>query len=78
MKNFGDYVSFRIFLFCFIIGLFFSYILGTENKIVYIYPTLTNSSNVIFKDRAGQCFKFKSKKVNCPSDITKIKHVPIQ
>lgn len=78
MKNFGDYVSFRIFLFCFIIGLFFSYILGNDNKIVYIYPTLTNSSNVIFRDRAGQCFRFKSKKVPCPEDKTQIKNIPIQ
>jgi hypothetical protein len=72
------YVSLRIFLVCFIIGLFFSYILGPERKIVYVYPTLTNSTNTIFKDKAGQCFRFKSKEVTGPSDLTNIKHIPIQ
>jgi len=72
------FISFRIFLFCFIIGLFFSYILGPPTKIVYVYPTLSNSSNTIFKDKAGQCFKFKSKKIECPKDVSKIKQIPIQ
>lgn len=72
------YISIRIFLFCFLLGLFFSYILGSERKIVYIYPTLTNSSNILFKDKAGQCFRFKSKKVECPTDRSQIKQIPIQ
>lgn len=72
------FISFRIFLFCFILGLFFSYILGPESKIVYIYPSLSNSSKILFKDKSGQCFRFKSKKIECPSDATKIKQIPIQ
>jgi len=72
------FISYRLILLFFIIGLFFSYILGVQTKIVYIYPTLSNSSNVIFRDKAGQCFKFKSKKIDCPSDISKIKQIPIQ
>ena len=72
------FISFRIFLLCFILGLFFSYILGPQTKIVYVYPTLSNSSNTIFKDKAGQCFKFKSKKIECPEDVSKIKQIPIQ
>lgn len=72
------FISIRIILLCFILGLFFSYILGNNTKIVYIYPTLSNSSNIIFKDKAGQCFKFKSKKIECPPDVSKIKQIPIQ
>ena len=72
------YISLRIFLFSFFLGLFFSYILGSDTKVVYIYPTLTNSSKILFKDRAGQCFRFKSKKIECPSDVSKIKQIPIQ
>jgi len=78
MIDFGKYISFRIFLICFVIGLFFSYIIGPEPKIVYVYPTLTNSSKTIFKDKAGQYFRFKSKEVHCPSDTSKIKGIPIQ
>jgi hypothetical protein len=72
------FISLHIFLFSFFLGLFFSYILGPETKVVYVYPTLTNSTNTLFKDKAGQCFRFKSKKVECPDDITKIKQIPIQ
>lgn len=78
MVDFGKYFSFRIFLFSFIVGLFFSYIMGSELKVVHIYPTLTNSSKTIFKDKAGQYFRFKSKEVHCPSDTSKIKGIPIQ
>ena len=74
---FGKYISWRIFLLSFIVGLFFSYILGAQNKIVYVYPTLTNSSDVLFKDNSGQYFRFKSKEVECP-DISSIKQIPIQ
>ena len=71
-------ISFKIFFVSFLIGLFFLYVVGQENKIVYVYPTLTNSSNVLFKDKSGQYFRFKSKEVECPSDKTTIKQIPIQ
>lgn len=71
-------ISFKIFFVSFLLGLFFLYIVGEENKIVYVYPTLTNSTNVLFRDKAGQYFRFKSKEVDCPADTTTIKQVPIQ
>lgn len=71
-------ISFVIFFVSFIIGLFFLYIVGDEKKIVYVYPTLTNSSDVLFKDKSGQYFRFKSKEVECPEDTTTIKQIPIQ
>ena len=73
-----EYISFRVFFISFLLGLFFLYILGTQHKIVYVYPTLTNSSDVLFKDKAGQYFRFKSKEVECPNDTTTIKQIPIQ
>uniref|UniRef100_A0A6C0HRZ0 Uncharacterized protein n=1 Tax=viral metagenome TaxID=1070528 RepID=A0A6C0HRZ0_9ZZZZ len=73
-----EYISFRVFFISFLLGLFFLYILGTQNKIVYVYPTLTNSTNILFKDKAGQYFRFKSKEVECPDDLSTIKQIPIQ
>lgn len=71
-------ISFKIFFVSFLIGLLFLYIVGQESKIVYVYPTLTNSSKVLFKDKSGQYFRFKSKEVECPADSTTIKQIPIQ
>lgn len=72
-----EYISFRVFFISFLLGLFFLYVLGAEKKIVYVYPTLTNSSDVLFKDKVGQYFRFKSKEVECP-DMSTVKQIPIQ
>ncbi len=71
-------ISWKIFFVSFLLGLFFVYILGKTQKVVMVYPTLTNSSNILFRDKAGQCFRFKAKALNCPKNIADIKQIPIQ
>ena len=73
-----NYVSLAVFIISFAIGLFIAYIMGPENKIVYIYPSPENINQVLFKDKADNCFSFKSIQVKCPSDRSKINTIPIQ
>ena len=37
----GKYIDLKIFIISFAIGLFFVYILGSDKKIIYVYPKQT-------------------------------------
>ena len=73
-----NYISLPIFLVSFGIGIFFIYILGPEMKTIYIYPSPENVNNVLFKDKADNCFYFKQEEVKCPKDESLISSIPIQ
>jgi hypothetical protein len=73
-----DYISLPVFLSSFAIGLFFVYILGPEIKTVHIYPTPENIHQMLFKDKANNCFQFEETIVDCPSDESMLSTVPIQ
>jgi hypothetical protein len=73
-----NYISIPIFLVSFAVGLFFVYILGPEMKKIYVYPSPETVNNVLFKDKADNCFYFKEEVVECPSDESLISTIPIQ
>lgn len=73
-----DYVSLPIFIVSFAIGLFFVYILGPEQKIIYIYPSPENINKILFKDKANNCFTFQEEIVKCPTDESMISMIPVQ
>lgn len=72
-----DYISLPIFIISLAVGLFFVYAMGPEMKIVYVYPSPENVNEVLFKDKADNCFYFKPDEVKCP-DASKITAMPIQ
>jgi hypothetical protein len=72
------YISIPIFLISFAIGLFFIYILGPEMKTIYIYPSPESVGNVLFKDKADNCFSFEEEFVDCPKDEAQISTIPMQ
>ena len=74
----SNYISIPLFLISFAIGLFFIYILGPEKKTVHIYPSPENVDKVLFKDEAGNCFRFHGTNVECPTDESLISQLPIQ
>ena len=72
------YVSIPVFLVSFAIGVFVAYILDTERKKVYVYPTPQNQNIVQYKDSAGQCFQVDMVETECPLNPLSVKHVPMQ
>jgi len=62
------YISFKVFILSFLIGLFFVYMMGTENKKVIVYPTPQNITTIQYKDVADNCFSYVSKEVPCPEN----------
>ena len=73
-----NYISIPVFLISLAIGLFFIYVLGPEEKKVFLYPNPQNVMETIYKDKADQCFKFVSNEVTCPTDASQIQDVPMQ
>lgn len=73
-----NYISLPVFIVSFAIGLFFVYIMGTEMKTVYIYPSPDLINKVLFKDNADNCFELKQTEIKCPLEDSEIFHVPVQ
>ena len=65
------------FILAFATGLFFAYISQPRPEIVYKFPSPTNAGDVKYKDKNGQCYKYKYDKVPCPSNGQHIKPQPI-
>ena len=74
----SKYISLRIFLISFAIGLFFVYIIGPEFKTIYDYPTPQNYMKNQYKDASGECFQFKPVETSCPINPFSIRTIPIQ
>lgn len=72
------YVSIPIIIFSFLIGLLFIYILGPEEKLIYVYPNPTNFNNIQYKDGASTCFEYILKDVKCPFNPFSINTIPSQ
>ena len=75
---FFKYLSLPVFLVSFALGIFFVYILGPEEKIIYMYPTPSNINKVLYKDGLNECYKYKAVQTKCPLNPLDIKTVPIQ
>lgn len=77
MISITKYISVPVFLTSLAIGLIFAFILGPEQKTVYMYPT-PNKNDFQYKDNANQCFEYKPTEVKCPFNPLSIKSVPVQ
>ena len=73
-----NYISIKVFLISFAVGLFFIYLLGPEMRKIYIYPSPENVDKILFKDKADNCFYFEEERVQCPKDETLISQIPLQ
>ncbi len=65
-------ISFKYMIISFAIGLFFVYVFGPNNKIIYINPTQDTHKEFIVEDKVGNCFHYDSNMVDCPKDDSKI------
>jgi len=75
---FDKLFSIPVFLIALAIGLLFVYLNEPEGNIIYVYPTPNNVADLEYKDVAENCFAFKANKIECPTDKSKIKTIPIQ
>lgn len=73
-----DYISLPVFLVSFAIGLFFVYVLGPEEKIIYVYPTPNNTNTTLYKDGLDECFKYNPVLTKCPLNPLDIKTITPQ
>ena len=73
-----DYIDPFTFLVSLGIGIFITYIVSPEPRVIYKYPTPSNAGKVTYVDDAGVCYKYKSIPVSCPADDTKVKTIEIQ
>ena len=72
------FISIPVFIVSLAVGLFFVYITNPEPEIIYIYPTPENINKIQYQDKANNCYNFQQTQVECPSNTSKIKIVPIQ
>lgn len=70
--------NFKAFIISLAIGLFITYTINTNEEEIFVYPTLENINELVYKDKANHCFKFKAEKIECPTQLEKINNIPIQ
>ena len=74
----SKYLSISTFIISLAIGLFIVYIWGPEERVVYVFPTPENANRIQYKDNTDNCFTFKSKEIDCPTDESEISAIPVQ
>lgn len=72
------FLNIPVFIIALSIGLFLSYALNPKANIIYVYPNPETEDKILYKDKSDTCYKFVSKEVKCPKDITKIRAYNIQ
>lgn len=72
------FINVPIFITSLAIGLFLAYITMPPTQVIYVYPNPENEHKISFKDKADNCFHFKSTEVTCPDDASKIRYYNIQ
>jgi hypothetical protein len=73
-----DKLSPLYFILSFAIGVFICYVLEPSKKVVIKFPSPTNSEKVVYVDKQGQCYKYKTDKLDkCPENAENIKPQPV-
>tara|TARA_B100000780_G_scaffold234760_1_gene175206 strand:- start:1718 stop:1954 length:237 start_codon:yes stop_codon:yes gene_type:complete len=76
-NNLFKLINIKVFLISLFVGLVFMYF-DNEKKKISVYPTPSNIDHLQFKDKADNCFEYTMEKIKCPSDKSKINHIPVQ
>jgi len=77
VNNLLKLINIKVFLISLLVGLVFMYF-DNEKKKISVYPTPSNIDYLQYKDKADNCFEYTMKKIKCPSEKSKINHIPVQ
>jgi hypothetical protein len=61
------------FIVFFCIGMFFVYISTPTPELIIKYPTPDQVDDLLYKDLAGSCYRYKTEEVTCPSNPKEFK-----
>ena len=73
-----DQIDPFVFLVSLCVGIFISYIFRKEPRVVVKHPTPENAGKITYVDDAGICYRYRAQEVDCPSDKSQIKQIPLQ
>jgi hypothetical protein len=76
MAGLVSMIDFRIMAAAFVVGLLFVWISNPPRERVPVYPTPENAGQVVYADKAGLCYAYEPKPVECPKEGGK--RIPIQ
>lgn len=60
-----------------IIGIIAIVVAKPQMNITYKYPTPETADKIVYKDKNGICYKYKSTQVDCDKNESRLKEFPI-
>lgn len=70
-------IDIRIFLIALFIGLIYIYI-DTSKKDITVFPTPSNINNILYRDKAENCYSYEILETKCPENKSNIKNISIE
>jgi len=70
---FSKYINPQIFFVSLCIGLFICYLIHPKPRVILKCPNPDNEDKITYKDKNGECYKYKSTEVSCPNNESEIK-----
>jgi hypothetical protein len=74
---FLKFIHLKTFIISFILGLSIMVFTNAHKKKIYVYPTPETVDNLLYKDKADNCYIYKQSIVKCPTP-KKIFNIPLQ
>lgn len=72
------YISIKLFIFSFIVGMLFIYLSSPSQRSVVVYPTTDNEAVFQYKDLAHNCFSIHPNVIKCPYIDNSVTVIPPQ
>jgi hypothetical protein len=65
------------FFAAFAFGLLVCYVIQPQPEVVVRFPSPFNAGQVVYRDKADNCFTYESTEVSCPADGAGVRPQPI-
>lgn len=75
----SKFINVPVFFVSLIVGLLIVYFtMQNDLRKIYVYPTPENVDLLQYRDKAGNCFVYKTTDTPCPKNEAKLAKVPVQ